>query len=54
MRGTTPRGKIAWGIVCFLAAALMIVLMIILYQEKSRDKMLYTVPVTGTVQHCES
>ena len=54
MRGTTPRGKIAWGIVCFLAAALMIVLMIILYQETSRDKMLYTVPVTGTVQNCES
>ena len=54
MRGTTPRGKIAWGIVSFLAAILMIVLMIILYQETSRDKMLYTVPVTGTVQKCES
>ena len=54
MRGTTPRGKIAWGIVSFLAAILMIVLMIILYQATSRDKMLYTVAVTGTVQKCES
>ena len=54
MRRTTPRGKIAWGIVSFFGAALMIVLMIILYQETSMAAKLYIVPVTGTVQHCES
>ena len=50
----TPRKKIIYGIACFLIAALLIILMIILYHETSRDAKRYTVPVTGTVQQCES
>ena len=54
MRRNTPKRKIADGIICFLVAAIMIILMIMQYQSTSGNARLYTVPVTGTVQQCES
>ena len=54
LRIITPQKKIIYGIACFIIAVLLIILMIILYHEISRDAKRYTVPVTGTVQHCES
>ena len=54
MRRNTPKRKIADGIICFLVAAIMIILMIVQYQSTSSNARLYTVPVTGTVQQCES
>lgn len=54
LRRITPKKKIIYGIACFIIAVLLIILMIILYHETSRDAKRYTVPVTGTVQHCKS
>lgn len=50
----TPVNRMITGIACILIAGIIIVLLLMQYQETNLKAKLYTEPVTGTVQQCEA